>query len=230
MKIIKLLSWVITIAMLLIILWGLNKGFDLSDEGYYMLGFNKEQVIGNQVLFFWLPVKYVFSFVELNVLNIRIIRLLLTILSSFVLSLGFYRWYKYISGNSNFIIILGIVLIGNFASYTIFPQSLSYNTLIPFYQGLSIGILFYALSENNKFKVSFLFFIIGFLLPFQIITKIISGLLFIVLVLILIFIYKFNNLNKFKFFNLASLIIGLLLGSIIYHFLSKVFLNISMLL
>ena len=94
MRIFKILFSLVSLIMLITIIWGTNKGFDLTDEAFYMIGYNHSQVISYQHFYFWLPVKFIFQFLELNVLTIRIIRLILTLTSSLIVSYGFFIWIK----------------------------------------------------------------------------------------------------------------------------------------
>jgi hypothetical protein len=55
--------------MLFVVIWGTNKGFELSDEAYYMIGYNQKQVVLYTYTYFWLPVKFIFQFLELNILK-----------------------------------------------------------------------------------------------------------------------------------------------------------------
>jgi len=91
MKIISilLLSFILEI---IILVWGINKGFDFTDEGYYILGYQQGQEIGFCVSFFHLIIRKVFAWLSLDVIDTRSIRLVLTILSSLFFSIGLWQW------------------------------------------------------------------------------------------------------------------------------------------
>ena len=60
-----------------IVVWGLNKGFDLTDEGYYLLGLKEGQDLGNDLSSFHIVIKTIFFWLNLNIINVRIIRIIL---------------------------------------------------------------------------------------------------------------------------------------------------------
>jgi hypothetical protein len=203
--------------MFSILLWGLNKGFDITDEGYYLLGFNKFQNVSSGFYNFWNFIRIVFSDVELNVINVRIIRLLLTLFSSGVLSYGFYVWIKNIKEiEINFDVVIGVVLIGNFAGYTIFPQSLSYNSLISNYQYTTTGLLLclFTVKKNITFFTLILF--TGFLIPLQLMTKISSGFIMFGIFLIIFLFYDFKIQNIKRIVIIFIFFFGIILGGLLY--------------
>ena len=86
------LTWVLFILTTIIggiIIWGMNKGFDITDEGYYLLSYQKEFVSDIDVRFHQNIVKLIFFWIDLNTINVRIIRFCLTIFSSLIFSFGF---------------------------------------------------------------------------------------------------------------------------------------------
>jgi hypothetical protein len=194
-------------------IWGLNKGFDLSDEGSYLLGYQPEQELGARQGYYHIVVRKTFSFIELNVVNVRIIRLVLTILGSVILSAGVNMWFK----TKNYIYFLPFILVGNFLSYCFGPPSLSYNTITGFIVMASLGFVLYASADINIPKNArlLLFFLSGVLLSFQIITKITTAPFQLVLLLIVITVlYKTNK--KVKTLSEITLVFGMLMGSLVY--------------
>jgi hypothetical protein len=140
-----------------IILWAANKGFDLSDEGYYISGYN------NQIESpFWLSA---FHFLTIHTLSkwgsgiiyFRIVRLLFAISGSLFLSFAFFKWVqKHTPSHKNiFSTSFLICLSGTFVSYSYGPQTLSYNHYTLFLGNVFLGLLLLLLTypESTKKKI-----------------------------------------------------------------------------
>src|ERR1035437_4112999 len=102
-KIFISLLWLMASIVLCIIVWGLNKGFDFTDEGFNMLSFSKNQEdVWNFRPIYPLLCKLAGAF-DPGILFFRILRLILLLLSSFIFSYGFIAWcrstinYSYLS-------------------------------------------------------------------------------------------------------------------------------------
>ncbi|MBN4066178.1 hypothetical protein JYT51_02490, partial [Candidatus Amoebophilus asiaticus] len=154
-NIISVIISMFTVIALGIIVWGTNKGFDLTDEGYYMLGYTNPYENWPKLTFFHMVGSILFGWLDPGILGYRIIRLILTIFSSVVFASGFIKWIK-ATGiyTAPFIInsrsIYAFVLLGSLISYSIYPQTLSYNTLTLILLQLSVGLFFYAISSSDR--------------------------------------------------------------------------------
>ena len=122
------LSWFSLLACLLLILLGINSGFDISDEGFYVMltvpSQENESGIINYDLFFKLLFQftgYSFSLVEL-----RLIRLVGYFLASLALTQFFRSQFK-TSLSKPQVFLLSIL--GLFSGYAFLPPTLSYNSL-----------------------------------------------------------------------------------------------------
>ncbi len=162
----KFSFWMVNFAFLaifLLVLFAIPRGFDFTDEGLYLLLAKPEQEnfagVFNYDLFFKLW--YQLFGLELNIIGMRVLRLLSHITGAIFLyrfSINTKLW------NGNRFILYLICFIGLSASYAFLPQSFSYNhlTLLAaciwlyaftkrdlrslgvFWLGLSLAILFYA--------------------------------------------------------------------------------------
>lgn len=192
--IIKYLNISVFFIMLATVLWGLNKGFDVTDEGYYVLGYQSGQEIGFGPSGFQQLIKGLFSWMTLDVVNVRILRLMFCLLSTFLLTLGL-RYYldkKY--SNLHIFSVLGI---GALLSYTYGPQSLSYNSLIASFLLMSFSLVLIGLNKKGNYStVSFLFS--GLLLAFGLIVKFPAVLVYLVALGLFFVSYK-NGLIKRSF-------------------------------
>ncbi|MEB2777542.1 hypothetical protein SYJ56_19660 [Algoriphagus sp. D3-2-R+10] len=117
-----------TFLSLLLILLGINRGFDISDEGLYMLLANpaQENIAGifNYDLFFKLF--YNVTGIEFGIVGIRGLRLFFYFLAAISLT---YFWRNLTGEGKLSINHFFIFLLGVFAGYGMQPPSLSYNSL-----------------------------------------------------------------------------------------------------
>ena len=193
---------------LTVIIWATNKGFNLSDEGFYITGYN------NLIEFpFWLSsfhflTNNTLSNIGSGILFFRIARLPLTILGSIFLSYSLWRLLK----KYNFInrinekatrIALGLFgLIGSFIGYGFGPQALSYNHYTLILGNLFLGFIFLAFTHSNNVKRNVFFSIVlGIICGFEFFVKIPTTFL-----LSLLFfgaqVLLFKHLRWFSFINI----------------------------
>ena len=117
------------ICIVLLVLAGLNRGFDISDEGLYVFLADPQQSnvagIFNYDLFFKL-IYQLFSY-EFTLVELRIFRLISYLLGAWAL-MGF---WKNISGEEKSDLkVFWIACLGIFAGYAFLPPTLSYNSLV----------------------------------------------------------------------------------------------------
>lgn len=111
-----------------VIILGINRGFDFSDEGLYQLLFDPNQSnqggIFNYDLFFKLIFK--FSGIEFGIVGSRWIRLLSYFLGAYFITLF---WKNFKENKQIDLNIFIVSLFGLLAGYSFLPPSLSYNSL-----------------------------------------------------------------------------------------------------
>jgi hypothetical protein len=225
---------VCTLFLLTTIIWGVNKGFDISDEGYFMLGYTKLQEIGITETHFHIIVRNIFGWLDINLINIRILRLFVKYISVLFFYLGLRKWLKVkYNREPDQLTTFCFIFIGALVGYMSGRQALSYNILNLFFVAAVIGCLLSIFADlehkNSPFKTTYLFsFIIGFLLVFQFFTKFTSALFQLFFVLLLYFIYPLdfiaikNNILK-RFELLLFLVAGIIFGSFLF---TKYFISI----
>ncbi|MEB2779817.1 hypothetical protein U3A58_05375 [Algoriphagus sp. C2-6-M1] len=117
-----------TVLSLSLILFGINRGFDISDEGLYMLLANPDQEniagIFNYDLFFKLFYKLIG--IEFGIVGMRFLRLLSCLIGAISLTIF---WRNLNGANKLSVNLFLLSLLGLFAGYGFLPQSLSYNSL-----------------------------------------------------------------------------------------------------
>ncbi len=228
--VIKFLTVTSFFIMLASVIWGIDKGFDISDEGYYLLGYQSKQDLGFSTTGFHQLIKGLFSFMSLNVINVRILRLLFCLVSTLFLGLGvrYYLDKKY--DLLNIFCFLGI---GTLFSYCFGPQSLSYNSLVGFFSVMIFSFFLIGLNSKNYVR-KFSFVLVGVFLTFTLIVKFPPFIIYIlILTSLLIFCNSYAIKTKLNIglFIFIGLTLGLSIFSFfcmsIYDFTSKFFLGIS---
>jgi hypothetical protein len=142
--------WILTTVVFGTIIYTIPRGFDLSDESFYWMGYKNPDQFVYVGFFQWLGDFFIIEGKhEIKIL--RGIRLLLHLISSFFL----YASVKYFLKRKGHVnpgmrLLLPLLLLGNFASYTIGPQSLSYNHMVLILLQIEAGIIFYILGNNNE--------------------------------------------------------------------------------
>ncbi|MDN3204723.1 hypothetical protein [Algoriphagus sediminis] len=143
----KLASWVLFVSffgILMLIIFAIPRGFDFSDEGFYLLlsdpfQSNKAGII-NYDLFFKLLFKL--TGLEFGIIGIRVFRLLSYLLGAFFLSKA---WRNIKDEETISTIVFLISALGLFAGYGFLPPSLSYNSL----SVVAVCIWFLGISKRN---------------------------------------------------------------------------------
>lgn len=128
-----------------IIIWGMNKGFDLSDEGLHMHLLTYPTEGGKRGGYQWF-----FSWMHLSILGAKTLRLLLMLLSAGVFSWGMWCWmsandyFKDKTNVYNLLTLFAFIGIGTFVNFAQQPRTLSYNTLTLVCMQLIAGLFLYA--------------------------------------------------------------------------------------
>lgn len=152
------------IGVIALITYTFNKGFDFTDEGNYLLLSNPHQPISHSLYNYDVIFKILYNSlgIELNIVGLRLVRLVGTLGGSIMLGLAIIRLNRkgiLVLPLSKLNIIL-LVIFFSFSSYTLYAQSLSYNTLILIFSLIAISCLLF--TETSKSKINYLYyFIIG---------------------------------------------------------------------
>jgi hypothetical protein len=142
--------WILAAVVFATIIYTIPRGFDLSDESFYWMGYKTPDQFVYIGFFQWLGEVFIIEgHHEIKIL--RGIRLLLHLISSFFL----YASVNYFFQRTGHIkpelrLLLPLLLLGNFASYSIGPQSLSYNHMVLILLQIEAGIIFFLLGNKNE--------------------------------------------------------------------------------
>ncbi len=127
-----------------ILYWASSRGIDLSDEACGLMRYtNPEQI---DVTFRWtyLIVNKLLLWAVPDPFNVRILRLVLTLLSSIFLSYSAFHWIKsnlHEVKESFLLLVPVIVVLGSFLSYNHGTQALSYNSMSTILLNVFVGVL-----------------------------------------------------------------------------------------
>lgn len=138
----------LNLSLLCVVGWASYRGFELSDESFYYLGYlyfdNTPDLTAAS---FHLIYGRLFSFLDLGLPEVRLLRLFLTLLASLVLYVGIQQ-RKGASPWWDRLILFNIVLGGMLLGYAWAPLALSYNSMSSILIAFIVG--FWLLSLGTK--------------------------------------------------------------------------------
>jgi hypothetical protein len=144
--------FVLLVGQLVCFVWALNRGFDFTDEAYSYLGFANPEEITKVATYYAVFVNKVFGWLGLDVIKIRIVRLILLIVCGFVFALGLSKWLRKNSTltetqHVNLVLFIGI---GSLLINANGSQSLTYNLSTTFLLQTIVGCIFYLDQREKK--------------------------------------------------------------------------------
>ena len=210
------------ICTLLVLIWGINKGFDFTDESYYLLGYDFPTE-NNTSRFFQPVTSLLFAWLNPGILGYRIIRLVLTLFASLVFANGFWRLCCATNRNVNFLTVLAITTSGSLLSYSLYPVSLSYNSWTLINMLLISGLIFSWISliktRPSSHKKSWILLLsVGLIIGLQFFVKFSAAGAYLFSIIALIIIIQKNDGIKWRMVlsNTLALFGGIFLFMIIY--------------
>lgn len=153
---VRLVTFLLSVAVITLIgmvLWAAPRGFVLSDEGFYLLSYQKGQdLVG--VSSFAAITRFLFGFTEIDVAFARWLRIAATILGGIALGSSVSIWARRkgldrSGGGWITVCTVLFVLVGGFVSYTFGPLSFSYNHFNCLAMQLLTAIIFLASSAKS---------------------------------------------------------------------------------
>ena len=190
-----LLSVLNSIAVL-VIGWACHKGMDLSDESFYFMGYLYSKNPYLDPASFHIVFDRLFSYWDMTLIDVRLLRLLLTIIASFPLYFGIRRLIQLNSVKEKFI-LFNIILSGMMLSYAWAPLALSYNSMSCILIATISGFWILTFTSDKLYLKAVYAFLLGFLCILLFYVKITNVILFPILAFgTLYWINKGNNLGK----------------------------------
>ena len=193
------------------IVYFINTGFELNDEGFYFNGYDRAQPIFFSLTGFHYLVRLL-PFSSSVIIN-RIYRLLLHGLSAFILAKALSRYFKL---NIPFVELFLWMLLGNLYSYVYAPPSLSYNVINLFLLQMSLAAYLYFISEGQRYNKYYLLLII--LISLLFFNKLTTGIL-LCLLLSLDFFFREGEHKFLKIVKLISFYFSIGIGVFLCFYL-----------
>lgn len=210
---------------LIITIWGLNKGIDFTDEGYLILGVQKNQETPLGLNNYFAIFKLLFFWIKPTLINLRILNLILAIISAFIFFKGL---HSCLGEKKKTWIWFFIILVGNIIPISHSVVVLSYNSLGAYFLLTALGFFLHDISGLTP-KVPIFKILSGLFLSFVFLIKTPS----LIVLIFLLFIYLIINRDKrFKsnfisiFFYLLGFFSGLCLFLLKYGPLQDLYLSI----
>lgn len=145
------------------IIWGLNRGFDLTDEGLYM--FYLQQLFGDRV----------------GPIEARMLRILGTLTATGILTAGVHRWFTSLSllagTKLEAALVYSFLLCSTFISYTFGPPSLSYNSIVLILGESYTGLLLLTFLSRKTLSANISAILCGFVACVVFYVKFLTGII-----------------------------------------------------
>ncbi len=217
------------------IIWGMDRGFDISDEGIYMLGFSPLQEKFDFFMPFFTIISKSFSWLNPTVITYRWCMFFWVISSSCLFAFAFWSYlvksYEqgdlFFNGKS----IFYVIAISNFFScYGTYPQNLSYNIATNTIMLVMSSLFFLALSYQQAFKENQKLFKLawsaaGFLIAVEYFIKPTSAITFLCFFIFSSFLcWRKREQRQLFYISLWYLSLGVVAGPLVYF---SLFQNIS---
>ena len=210
-----LMTFLLFFIFITLILYAIKRGFDYTDEAFYLLNFSKNQEIGISASFFGILLK---SF-DLSIFELRIIRLLLTITSPIALFIAITK-YK---DNSNFLYkrhyfyFFFLMLFSSLLNFSYGPQTLSYNTISNNCTIITMALFIIGIYSNSKVRY-LLFTLAGITCYITFVGKFTAGFFCFNISLAFLIVFK-SRTNKTAWLYLICFILGIVFTEeIIRHY------------
>lgn len=172
-----------------VIAWSCFNGLDLSDESYYYMGYLYSGSIPDlSPASFHLVYSRFFSFFHLSLSEVRLLRLVLTILASTLL---FFSLERHILQNNKWekVTLFHILLSGMLLSYAWAPLALSYNSMSSITLCLIIGFWIMNLTHHNVQLRVLYAMVLGILFGLLFFIKITNIILLPILVVLTLYLH-----------------------------------------
>lgn len=211
-------------ACLAVLIWGMNKGFDFSDEGFSMLSLNPGQEQGLEIMPVYLLLQKLFSWLNPGIVFYRLLRLILYLSGTAVFIMGLLSYLRCKLSEINwppFSIAYPVAALTGLINYACFYQSLSYNSLTLIMILMMAGFLFRSLgsfdSASGKRQIVFLM-ATGLCCGMLCLIKLSSGILFSAASLLLIFSFPHNEEKlKVRLEFVVSFISGFAVSGLLFY-------------
>lgn len=120
----------VAVFLISIYLWVLSKGFDITDEGFYLLSYSYPAEYAVSSTGFHLLVSKILPASQVSVVGYRLASLISALFTAGIFSWGFRRWLIARQGTApSSLLLLALFIVGNMLQYAISARTLNYNGL-----------------------------------------------------------------------------------------------------
>ena len=211
-----------------VIIISLNRGFNFTDEGGFLLSYKNVSIYRGGIYNYHIIITKLTNWLNPGIIEYRWLSLIITILSSFALTIGLYKWLSANIKNENLyknlILIFCFVSIGNFLFYFAGLQTIHNNTLTNLILQIDSGLILYLFSFNaneliGSKKNIFLILIIGFISAFSFFIKLSTGVVQLLAYLLVFSLYLKDQKQQQIFIVILTLCLGTVIGVLFYFLL-----------
>lgn len=151
------LNWFITAVLIgcvllsvAILIWSLPRGFDIYDESFYLLGYRYPQEYEASFSTFHLLIVKGFGLSNCSVLTYRWLGLLTNLLGAVAFGWSFAWWQRVVApaNSSPTVLTICYVVLGSMLVFSVFPRTLSYNSLNSIFLLLGAAAMLQALGRG----------------------------------------------------------------------------------
>jgi len=207
------------------IIISLNRGFDFTDEGGFLLSYKYVSIYRGGIYNYHIIITKLTNWLNPGIIEYRWFSLIITILSSFILAIGLYKWlsanYQKDSFYKNFIFIFCFIAIGNFLCCFSGLQTISNNKLTNFFLQVDTGLVLYLFSYDSSRLIEskrtlLILSMIGFICAFSFFVKFSTGILQLFAYFLIFILYAKEQTLKHKLIVIFLLCFGCMIGLLTY--------------
>lgn len=177
--------------MLLCVIYGMNRGIDITDESFYLLGYTSPQETTTGPYSFRILLGKMAAPFHPDVLFFRILRLICITLTALIASLGVYVWTRRPSQYApssrfplRFIDIFFFLLIGEFLLYIWLPQTPGYNDLNNYLLISTSSLFLLRVKSATRGRALAFSFVIGLVIGMIFFVKFSTSIMFMAAVIV----------------------------------------------
>jgi hypothetical protein len=167
--------------LLLVIVWSLDRGLDITDESMSLLAYLHPDEYPATFSMYYVIVSRATGWMHPTVLGYRWLTLALAVLAALAFTYGFCQWLRQFFGTEatsgvDVTLVLPFVLIGHLSAYGLGVRTLNYNSINNAFLFSACGLLLHALSHTPRrgvrpVTVAIALFIVGVLVALDMFVK-----------------------------------------------------------
>ena len=214
-KFIQKTTILLSFLSLTVIFWAQDKGFNFTDEAYYILSYFYPANTLSGTSFYQHFFAFIVNKLSLNIYDLRLVKFITIIAISLLLTKSVLAFIeaqsKIVLNKTEKFVTASLIILGASTNYSYSPFSPAYNDLTDWVLLLCLSLLFFTqsnMTKTNPIKSYICYLSLGLIIAFQLFTKSPVALLLVLSVALWILIFE----QRQKVYKLLSLVIGLAAG------------------